>query len=371
MARRVVSFYLHFPNCYHTQRSITQNGAPSLGPWIPAFAGMTDHDIGAGASRPRLEFERFAGASRPRTAEKDTMSSIKHAALAGQWYSGNPRALKAEIQSYLDQARMAEPPGEILAVMSPHAGYTFSGPVAGFSYRALQGRGIDTAIVLAVCHSGAAEASILDVEACETPLGRIDIDRELVSEFRQSIPGLPYIKAAHTGAFGRPENSAEMQIPFIQTALPGARVVEILIGGQDPELGRQIGNGISSVLKNHPEKKFVLVASSDMTHYPPYEDAVRIDGQTLEALVTLNEEYIRNRLAELEREPVRGLHCVLCGAGAVLVALRAAGNLGADRAEILAYRNSGDSTYGSRDEVVGYGSLAVYRSTAGASISTS
>ncbi|HPO08934.1 MAG TPA: AmmeMemoRadiSam system protein B [bacterium] len=299
------------------------------------------------------------------------MSNVKKAALAGQWYSGNPRALQTEIQSYLDQANVPEIRDEILAVMSPHAGYTFSGPVAGFSYRALQGRGIDTAIVLAVCHSGAAEASILDMEACDTPLGRIDIDRELVSEFRQSIPGLPYIQAAHTGVFGRPENSAEMQIPFIQTALPGTRLVEILIGGQDPELGKEIGNGIASVLKNHPEKKVVLIASSDMTHYPPYEDAVRIDGRALEALVTLDEEHIRNRLAELEREPVRGLRCVLCGAGAVLVALRVARNLGADRAEILAYRNSGDSTYGSRDEVVGYGSLAVYRSTAGASISTS
>jgi hypothetical protein len=290
------------------------------------------------------------------------MPSIKQAALAGQWYPGNPRALQTEIRSYLNQAKVPETSDEILAVLSPHAGYTFSGPVAGYSYRALQGRGIDTAIILAVCHSGAAEASILDIEACETPLGQIDIDRDLVTELRQAVPDLPYIKAAHTGTFGRPENSAEMQIPFIQTALPGARFVEILIGGQDPELGKRIGDGIASVLQNHPEKKAVLIASSDMTHYPPYEDAVRIDRQALQALVTLDEEHIRQRLAELAREPVRGLHCVLCGAGAVLVALRAARNLGADRAEILAYRNSGDSTYGSRDEVVGYGSLAVYRS---------
>jgi hypothetical protein len=202
----------------------------------------------------------------------------------------------------------------------------------------------------------------LDVDAYENPLGRVEIDRDIVARLLRRVPSLSYVEAAHRGSFGRPENSAELQIPFIQLALPGTRLVEILIGGQDRHLCEEVGDGLVSVLREYPDKRAAFVASSDMTHYPPYEDATRIDRAALEALASLDEDHIRRRLRELESEPVRDLHCVLCGAGAVLVTLRAAKGLGADRAEILHYRNSGDAPFGSREGVVGYGSFALYRS---------
>ncbi|MFH1743662.1 MAG: AmmeMemoRadiSam system protein B [bacterium] len=292
------------------------------------------------------------------------MDSVKRAALAGQWYPGDRSSLEREVSDYIRQASVPETQDDIVAVMSPHAGYAYSGHVAGYSFRALQGRDFDTVIVVAVCHTGRARASILDVDAYETPLGRIDIDRELVGELQRRLPMLSYVEAAHGGGGGRSENSAELQIPFIQVALPGSRVVEILIGGEDQTLCDEIGNSLASVVREHSEKRVAFVASSDMTHYPPYAHATRIDRAALESLVSLDEDHIRKRLRDLESEPVADLHCVLCGKGAVLTTLRAAKELGADRAEILEYRNSGDASFGSREGVVGYGSIAVYRSAA-------
>lgn len=290
------------------------------------------------------------------------MTNVKHAALAGQWYPGDRQSLDREVRGYIDQAQVPATEDSVLAVMSPHAGYAYSGPVAGFSFQALQGREIDTVVIVAVCHSGAAQASILDMDAYETPLGQLEIDRELVANLLRRVRSLSYVEAAHRGSFGRPENSAELQVPFIQAALPNSRLVEIIIGGREKSLCDEIGDGLAAVLRDHPEKRVVFVASSDMTHYPPYEDAQRIDQAALHVLATLDEDRIRGRLRELESEPVRELHCVLCGAGAVLVTLRAAIELGGNRAEILHYRNSGDASFGSKDGVVGYGSLAVYRS---------
>ncbi len=290
------------------------------------------------------------------------MSAVQRSALAGQWYPANRASLESEIRGYIENAQVPATNDEVVAVMSPHAGYAFSGPVAGYSFKALEGQQVDTAIIIAVCHSGAARASILDAEAYETPLGRTDIDTELVQECIQRIPSLSYVEAAHGGMMGRAENSSELQVPFVQVALPGCKLVEILIGGKDPGLCAEVADGLTAILKEHPDKRTVLIASSDMTHYPPYEDASRIDRAALDALVSMDEQQIRERLKALESEPVRDLHCVLCGVGAVLVTLRAAKGLGADRAEILRYQNSGDASSGSREGVVGYGSVAFYRS---------
>jgi len=292
------------------------------------------------------------------------MTTVQRAALAGQWYSADRASLEAEIRGYIENARVPDTQDTVVAVMSPHAGYAFSGPVAGYSFKALQqNEAVDTAIIIAVCHSGAARASILDADAYETPLGRIDIDTELVKECTNRVPSLSYVEAAHGGLMGRAENSAELQVPFIQVALPGCKLVEILIGGKDPGLCTEVADGLVAILKEHPDKRVALIASSDMTHYPPYQDAFRIDRAALDALVTMDEDRIRSRLNDLASEPVRDLHCVLCGTGAVLVTLRAAKGLGADRAEILHYRNSGDVSFGSKEAVVGYGSVAFYRST--------
>jgi len=278
---------------------------------------------------------------------------------AGRFYPANPSILAEDVKYYLSEAAIEPSDEPVLAVLSPHAGYVFSGPAAGYSFRHVQNQSPDTILVIALAHHGAEGGCVFDGEAFETPLGSVPVDRELVSALlAQGLPIHADIRPYHG------EHSIEVNLPFIQTVFPQVKIATLLITRTEPTLCRSAGQKIAAVLRQS-SKKILIVVSSDMSHYPPYDDASRIDQAMLKSMESLNPDAIYKDLERLSCERVRDLHCVMCGSAAMMTAMEAAVELGAKKAKTLHYRNSGDSPHGERDRVVGYGAFAIYGSSSG------
>lgn len=268
------------------------------------------------------------------------------------FYSDDPTALRGQVEGFIEDAELPELKGDILAVMVPHAGYQYSGPVAAYAYKALKDRPVSTAILIGNSHnidtpfSGAA---LSPADAWQTPLGPVDVDREVVGEL--AAHGTPFVEDRTPHA---PEHSLEVQLPFLKTVLPEARIVPILLRNTPKQQCTEIAALLAPVLKR-PD--VVVIASSDMSHYPAYEDANRSDKAILDALVTMDPDRVYATDQRLMTERIPELACTLCGLDAVVTALMAAKQAGADKAVVLKYANSGD-TAGMRGQCVGYGAVA-------------
>lgn len=292
-----------------------------------------------------------------------TQAVIREAGGAGFWYPASPEQLAREVDQYLNLASLHPAPGKIIALVSPHAGYRFSGAIAGSAFRQVKGHEYDTVVVVGLSHRvPIRKASVFDGDYYETPLGRLPVDREVVQSLLGHSDLFEYNTAAHATRRVRfesgGEHSVENQVPFLQRAIGEFKMVEILINAENAELCRRAGLAIAEAIQ---DKNALLVASTDLTHWPRYEDAVRIDRAALEILAGFEPQRIWKDLAELERQnsDVFNLSCVLCSKAAVMTVFEAARKLGANQAEILDCRNSGD-TAGSKDQVVGYGAMALY-----------
>ncbi len=284
------------------------------------------------------------------------MPSIKPPAVAGQFYEADAHALRDEIRGYLDAAEVSPTNRKLAALIVPHAGYFYSGAAAACGYRLAEGQDFDTVVIFGLSHRVPCHISILDADGYQTPLGVAEIDTELVRSIRERMPGLEYQVSAH-----RMEHSVEVQIPFIQVALPGAKIVEILLQADDPQTCSALGQAVAGAIRAHPEKKVLIVGSTDMTHYQSYTKANEIDRATLEVLKSLEMDTIRETIENTEMI-FGGRDCALCSKGAVYAVLETTLILGGNRAEIVTYRNSGDavSMEQTGGRVVGYGVIAVY-----------
>ena len=271
---------------------------------------------------------------------------VKKADLAGEWYAASGEALHTELNLYLKQATPAVN-GEIVAIISPHAGFVHSGPVAAYGFKALGSQDIKTAIIVGFSHKQAYDGiAVLLEDAFETPLGVVEIDKDITKKLIAEDPKIYNYRPAFSG-----ENSVEMQIPFLQMALEDFKIVLIAIGEQSYENCEILGKALCRVLKD--KEKFILVASTDMSHYLPYENANTLDGKT----ISLIREFNAN---ELYTESLIRKHRLMCGYGAVCATMIAAKMLGADKIETLKYANSGD-TAGDKRRVVGYLSAAIIK----------
>jgi AmmeMemoRadiSam system protein B/AmmeMemoRadiSam system protein A len=275
-------------------------------------------------------------------------AEVKDADLAGAWYPASGKALSAQLESYLNKATPSEISGKLIGVIAPHAGYAYSGPVAAYSFKAVNFKDVKTAVIVGFSHrkrySGTA---VLDAEGFRTPLGVAKIDRAITKALvAHSEKIYPYPKAFEE------ENSVEMEIPFLQMFSADIKVVLIAIGDQSRENCRALGRALGYVLKN--KENVLLIASTDMCHYEPYEQVNEIDAATISVIEEFDpdEFYRRSRAAG---------HRLLCGYGAVYATMVAAKELGANKIEILKYANSGD-TSGNRNSVVGYLSAAFVES---------
>ena len=256
------------------------------------------------------------------------------------------------VDGFLAQAAVAPAP-DLVALISPHAGYVFSGSVAAHSYALLKGRRIERVVVIAPSHYEAFPFSaVYDGAAYMTPLGRVPVDQAFAAQLAKSGGLIRLSSRGHTVSGERSEHALEVQLPFLQRALGQFQLVPVVMGDQSYEACRALGRALAKMIHG---QETLIVASSDLSHYHPYDDAVRMDHKTLKAI----EEW--DYLSMLRNFEQRIWEA--CGGGPIVATMIAAERLGAGDARILKYANSGDVT-GDRSRVVGYGAVALLRAKA-------
>ncbi|NQT26097.1 AmmeMemoRadiSam system protein B [candidate division KSB1 bacterium] len=279
---------------------------------------------------------------------------VRQPARAGQFYPGSERELAQVIDGFLAHSKQlnVEVPGPIHALWAPHAGYVFSGQVAANAYQQVRGQKYDAVLILGPAHTMYLQgASIGDWESYLTPLGKAQIHRELTDRLVAATPLIQSNNQAHLQ-----EHSVEVQIPFIQTVLPGVPIVPMVVGNLSyPDCER-----LAQILyKNTKDMRVLFVASSDMSHYPSYDDAMTADAKVLNAVEAWDtKEVMRLDMASV-REKTSNLDCALCGKSTLVTVMLAAQYFDASRVKMLPYQNSGDIS-GDKKRVVGYGAALFY-----------
>jgi AmmeMemoRadiSam system protein B len=270
------------------------------------------------------------------------------------FYPGSSSELEATIDGFLGGAEKCSIEGELMALIAPHAGYTYSGQIAANAYKQIEGMYFDTVVLVGVSHRSPINGvSVYRSGGYETPLGIAEIDSELAEELMAQSDIFTSDSRAHAM-----EHSLEVQVPFVQHVLPDSRIAPILMRNWSKEICSAVSDALAKVIGG---RNILLVASTDMSHYPVYDEAVKADEFTLSVIKTMNTDLMREQLDEYLQQGVRELHCMLCGRGPVFVVIDTAKKLGADSIEILKYANSGDVPGGNRSGVVGYFAAAVYR----------
>lgn len=285
---------------------------------------------------------------------REAEPAVRRPAVAGAFYPHNPRELEAMVDGYLDAAAPGELPGELVGVIAPHAGFIFSGPVAGYSYAPLRGKRWDTVVVVGPSHGARhGGAALPGVDFWETPLGRVPINADLARKLMDLDE-----RFTVNDRVQQQEHSLEVQLPFLQRALGEFRLLPVQVWDASVENCAAVARALAAAVQ---DEDVLLVASTDLSHYPEYEAAVRTDRRTLDLI----SDWRLTALPEWEREAVASdvpeLHCTLCGLSAVLVVMEAARLLGASDARVLNYANSGDVPAGDRLRCVGYAAVALCR----------
>lgn len=267
--------------------------------------------------------------------------------IAGTWYPGNAAVLSRDIAGYIERAKSERPPGDILALVVPHAGYFYSAHVAASAFRLVQGLRPQVVAVLSPLHQ-AHPARLLTTghEAYVTPLGRVEVARDRVERLgkllnlRLGIGLFPLLNDQ--------EHSLEIELPFLQHLFREFLLVPVMMRDQSAPACRALGEALAEVLAGSPS---MIVASSDLSHFHPQKRAMELDGELLRRLADFDPEGI------LDAEVAESA----CGRGAIAATLWAARQMGANRVTIVHHATSGESS-GDYHSVVGYGAAVISRS---------
>jgi AmmeMemoRadiSam system protein B len=265
----------------------------------------------------------------------------RQTAVAGQFYSGTSRQLLSDLAGMIPEAQGTR---KVTGIIAPHAGYVYSGAIAGAVFAAIEIPA--TVLILGPNHHGAGAAAALYPDGeWLTPLGPIQINSGFNSLLTRNVPYIESDAVAHQF-----EHSLEVQVPFIQYLRPDATISALCLGYGDYTAVRQIGEGVAEAIRAY-EGDVLMVASSDMTHYESADSAKRKDGLALDRLQKFDPEGLL--------QVCRSEQITMCGVIPAAVMLVAAKELGATQVELVAYGNSGDVT-GDNRQVVGYAALAVW-----------
>ena len=282
-----------------------------------------------------------------------TEHKVRAAGVAGSFYPANSAELTAMMDGYLTEAGEARIEGSILAVVAPHAGYEYSGPVAAWSYAALQGRKYARVVVIAPSHFDAfGFTSVYDGDAYSTPLGTIHVDKEFAKHLAGMQPSIRLSECGHTPRGHDVEHALEVQLPWLQRVLGEFTLVPVIMGHQSYESSRELGVSLAKLIGKESAGSTLIVASSDLSHYHEHNDAVMIDHKTLDALQSWDYFSMSRNFQERVWEA--------CGGAPIVAAMIAAEREGANQARLLHYANSGDVT-GDKSHVVGYGAVALVK----------
>ncbi len=269
---------------------------------------------------------------------------VRTSPIAGTWYPGDPGAIAAEVEEYLEAAEVSAPRGRLVGLISPHAGLRYSGPVAAHGYALLRGRPALTAVLVGPSHRMAFDGVAVAARgAFETPLGRVPIDEGIAGRLVAREKKIVEDPRPH-----RDEHSLEMQLPFLQHLVPELRIVPVLMGSQDREEAEMLADALVGALEGADA---LLIASSDLSHYHRAPEANALDAKVVEEVRRLDPDGLMRRL--------ESFHGHACGGGPMVAVMKAARGRGADRATILKYGDSGDVAEGDKSHVVGYLSAAL------------
>ncbi|MGA2310346.1 MAG: AmmeMemoRadiSam system protein B [Candidatus Bathyarchaeia archaeon] len=279
------------------------------------------------------------------------MVKVRRPTQAGAFYEGTPDALKRQIEKCftdkLGPGKLPEvaktDPTNVIGLICPHAGYMYSGPVAAHAYYELAVDGKpDVVVLLGPNHTGLGSGlAVMNEGVWRTPLGDVEVDRETANEIVHESRIVDIDDSAHNH-----EHSIEVQLPFLQYLYGSAfKIVPICFLMQDLSSAREVGQAVAKVLL---DKKAVIIASSDMTHYEPQESAERKDKKALEAIEAMDE--VRFQSA------IETYNITACGHGPIAALITATKVLGGREAKLLCYKTSGD-VIGDRSSVVGYAAV--------------
>jgi hypothetical protein len=275
-----------------------------------------------------------------------TTQKVRESVIAGSWYPADPVRLKKQLSDYLDRATPPLIEGDLTGLIVPHAGYIYSGAVAAFAYKLLFRHLFDRVLILAPSHQALfSGSSIYNLGGYNTPLGTVPLDRELIETLFKRTDLIRYVPQADSK-----EHSLEIQLPFLQTVLPTFTLVPIVMGDQDIAYCRSLADAIASACSG---LRVLLIATTDLSHYYPYDVAKRMDTAFLDRVNGFDPEGLA--------EDIKTHKCEACGAGPVVTLMLAARKLGSDSSTTLQYANSGDVTGDSSSGVVGYAAAAFFR----------
>ena len=266
---------------------------------------------------------------------------LRHPAVAGRFYPGDPDDLRAEARNYLSQT--TQRPVKAIGCIAPHAGYMYSGHVAGAVFAGIEIP--ERCVVLCPNHTGMGRAlAVMSEGSWQTPLGEVPVDAQLAESLKERFPALQEDPAAH-----RAEHAAEVELPFLQLRQPNLRFLPIALGTAQFEVLAGLGTALAEVIASQ-EAPVLIVASSDMNHYESDAVTRAKDHRAIERILTLDARGLFDVVTQQDIS--------MCGFGPAVAMLTAARRLGAKSADLVKYATSGDVS-GDRDMVVGYAGVVV------------
>lgn len=278
---------------------------------------------------------------------KEKNPTVQKAVVAGVFYPADPAMLKRQISGYLSAAKKKDLSGHLMGIVAPHAGYRYSGPTAAYAFKELEGKKYKRVVVIAPSHRmPLAGAALSTRDVYETPLGNIPIDTEMVKRL--------IAKYAWASDDQRPygvEHALEVELPFLQSVLKDFKLIPIIVGTHDQKTLDAIAWALD---REMPGDDVLIVASTDLSHYKPYDEAVKLDRRTLSVVEKGKPSAFWNAVEKGE--------ALACGAAPTYVLMKMLQSRGGGYVTLLQYLNSGD-TAGDRSKVVGYAAIAFTTNT--------
>jgi hypothetical protein len=271
--------------------------------------------------------------------------NIKEPSVAGTFYPADKKELQVSIDSFFSKAKKIPREGNIIALISPHAGYRYSGQVAAYGYRHIQDRDIRKIILIGQSHhENFKGASVYTTGFFKTPLGNVEIDEKSAKKLLNENADVKF----YPEAFAK-EHSLEVQLPFLQSVLKDFTIIPLLIGSPTKQTFEHLVSQITEMI----DEKTLIIASTDLSHYHGYQKALDMDSKIIAAI---------ERLSVMNAgELVQSGESEMCGAVPVIIAIEVAKKHGANTGILFNYANSGDVTQ-EKDRVVGYASVGLFRS---------
>ena len=288
-------------------------------------------------------------------AVKNVNEPVRSAAVAGGFYPGNKEILSDQIQEYLDQAEVLKTPGELKILFVPHAGLIYSGPVAAAGFKQIQGKNYTKIILLGSSHHYHFNHAAVYLNGLwQTPLGEVKVDSVLTGKIIDDSQNILADEQKHN-----PDHVLEIELIFLQKALDNFQIVPILVSNPSDQLIDSLAKKIADNFDNQT----LLVISTDLSHYPPYEQAKVADQQVINSILSGDLKTFEEKFKEVENSNYPNLETPACGKQAIRIALKVSALLGVDHYQQIAYQNSGDLPQGDKSRVVGYAAIGGWDKT--------